>query len=217
MPNRPQGVVLPRRRRDRRARIAGRDRRAGREGLTTWSSSSTATCSAWTARCAATARSSRSWKASSSAAPAGTRSRPCGAGYWDPLLARDGRRMLAKLMMETVDGDYQNFRPIGGAYTASISSASTPETRAMVANTVRRRHLAPQPRRPRPAQGLCGLPRGGEPPPGQPTVILAKTVKGYGMGKPANRKHRPTRPRSSTRRRAKPFRDRFNMPIPTTS
>ena len=70
--DRPQGLVLPRRRRDRRARIARRDLASpAAKASTTWSSSSTATCSASTARCAATARSSRNWKASS-AAPAGT-------------------------------------------------------------------------------------------------------------------------------------------------
>ena len=72
---RPQGVGVPRRRRNGRAGVARRDHacRCARSS-TTWCSSSTATCSGSTARCAATARSSRSWRPRSSA-PAGTSSR----------------------------------------------------------------------------------------------------------------------------------------------
>jgi hypothetical protein len=83
------GVVLPRRRRDGRARDARRPSRwPAASSSTTSPGSSTATSSASTARCAATARSSRSSRPSS-AAPAGTSSRSCGATKWDELLAAD--------------------------------------------------------------------------------------------------------------------------------
>ena len=79
--------------------------------------------------------------------------------YWDPLLAKDTSGMLRQLMMETVDGEYQNCKAFGGAYTREHFFGKYPETAALVAQPVRRRHLAPQPRRPRSAQGLRGLPR----------------------------------------------------------
>jgi len=54
--------------------------------------------------------------------------------YWDPLLARDTNGVLRKLMMETVDGEYQNCKAFGGAYTREHFFGKYPETRAMVAN-----------------------------------------------------------------------------------
>ena len=82
--------------------------------------------------------------------------------YWDPLLARDTNGMLRKLMMETVDGEYQNCKAFGGKYTREHLLRQVPGNRGHGRQPVRRRHLAPQPRRPRPAQGLRGLPPGGE-------------------------------------------------------
>jgi pyruvate dehydrogenase E1 component len=101
---------------------------------------------------------------------------------WDPLLARDPTALLRAPMMETcVDGEYQTFKANDGAYVREHFFGKYPELLELVAAHVRRRHLAPEPRRPRPAQGLRRLPRRGRAQ-GQPTVILAKTVKGYGMG-----------------------------------
>ena len=54
--------------------------------------------------------------------------------YWDPLLARDKSGKLMQLMMETVDGEYQNFKARGGAYTREHFFGKYPETKALVAN-----------------------------------------------------------------------------------
>src|SRR6478736_9714408 len=101
--------------------------------------------------------------------------------YWDPLLARDSSGMLRKLMMETVDGEYQNCKAFGGKYTRENFFGKYPETAALVANLS--------------DDDIWRLNRGGHDPhkvyaayhealntTGMPTVILAKTVKGYGMG-----------------------------------
>ncbi len=53
---------------------------------------------------------------------------------WDPLLARDQKGLLQKVMEETVDGEYQNFKAKGGAYTREHFFGKYPETREMVAN-----------------------------------------------------------------------------------
>ena len=54
--------------------------------------------------------------------------------YWDPLLQRDKDGILRKLMMETVDGEYQNCKAFGGAYTRENFFGKYPETKAMVSN-----------------------------------------------------------------------------------
>src|SRR3546814_5679235 len=54
--------------------------------------------------------------------------------YWDPLLARDTSGKLRQIMMETVDGEYQNCKAFGGAYTREHFFGKTPETAALVAN-----------------------------------------------------------------------------------
>src|SRR3546814_372529 len=57
-----------------------------------------------------------------------------GGSYWDPLLARDTSGKLRQVMMETVDGEYQNCKAFGGAYTREHFFGKTPETAALVAN-----------------------------------------------------------------------------------
>ncbi|MCK5829690.1 MAG: pyruvate dehydrogenase (acetyl-transferring), homodimeric type [Methylococcales bacterium] len=99
---------------------------------------------------------------------------------WDALLARDKDGHLARRMMECVDGDYQTFKSKDGAYVRE-HFFNTPELKAMVSDYS--------------DQDIWGLDRGGHDPAkvfaayhaavnhkGQPTVILAKTIKGYGMG-----------------------------------
>ena len=101
--------------------------------------------------------------------------------YWDPLLAQDKDGILRKLMMETLDGEYQNCKAFGGAYTREHFFGKYEETARMVANMS--------------DDDIWHLNRGGHDPhkvyaaydaamktEGVPTVILAKTVKGYGMG-----------------------------------
>ena len=82
--------------------------------------------------------------------------------YWDPLLARDTKGILRKLMMETVDGEYQNCKAFGGAYTREHFFGKYPRDARDGRQSFRRRHLAPESRRPRSAQGVCGVSRRGE-------------------------------------------------------
>ncbi|MBB5207624.1 pyruvate dehydrogenase (acetyl-transferring), homodimeric type [Chiayiivirga flava] len=132
--------------------------------------------------------------------------------YWDPLLARDTNGVLRKLMMETVDGEYQNCKAFGGKYTRENFFNRYPETAAMVANLS--------------DDDIWRLNRGGHDPhkvyaaydaavktKGQPTVILAKTVKGYGMGS-AGESLNPTHQTKKLDDDAiRVFRDRFNIPV----
>lgn len=103
-------------------------------------------------------------------------------GYWDPLLARDKDGILLKRMHECVDGEFQAYKAKGGAYTRKYFFGKYPELADMVANMT--------------DEDIWRLNRGGHDPikvyaayaaavahQRQPTVILAKTVKGYGMGR----------------------------------
>ncbi len=132
--------------------------------------------------------------------------------YWDPLLALDTKGKLRQLMMETVDGEYQNFKAFGGAYTREHFFGKYPETSAMVANLS--------------DQDIARLNRGGHDPhkvyaayaeaharKGMPTVILAKTVKGYGMGDAGESKNITHQQKKMDTASIKAFRDRFNIPV----
>jgi pyruvate dehydrogenase E1 component len=133
-------------------------------------------------------------------------------GYWDALLAHDTSGMLKKLMMETVDGEYQNCKAFGGAYTREHFFGKYPETAAMVAKLS--------------DDDIWRLNRGGHDPhkvyaayaaaaahKGQPTVILAKTVKGYGMGKSGESLNPTHQTKKLDDEAVRAFRDRFNIPI----
>ncbi|TAL87189.1 MAG: pyruvate dehydrogenase (acetyl-transferring), homodimeric type [Rhodanobacter sp.] len=134
--------------------------------------------------------------------------------YWDPLLARDSHGVLRKLMMETVDGEYQACKAFGGAYTREHFFGKYPETRAMVANLS--------------DDDVWRLNRGGHDPhkvyaayhaavhtEGMPSVILAKTVKGYGMGLGSGESENPThQQKKMDDESVRVFRDRFHIPIP---
>jgi pyruvate dehydrogenase E1 component len=131
---------------------------------------------------------------------------------WDPLLARDSRGLLRRLMMECVDGEYQNFKAKGGAYTREHFFGKYPDLREMVANMS--------------DDDIWRLNRGGHDPhkvynayraavehEGQPTVILAKTVKGYGMGKAGEGLNVTHQQKKLDDEALKEFRDRFNIPV----
>ncbi len=132
--------------------------------------------------------------------------------YWDPLIARDVDGQLLKIMEESVDGEYQNYKSKGGKYTRDNFFGKTPETAAMVANMS--------------DEDIWRLNRGGHDPhkvfnayhkavnhKGQPTVILAKTVKGYGMGKSGEGKNIAHQVKKMNMDALKHFRDRFKVPI----
>jgi len=105
-------------------------------------------------------------------------------GLWDPLLAKDKNGLLQQRMNETVDGEYQNYKAKGGAYTRKHFFGKYPELLKLV------EHLSDD--------DIMRLNRGGHDPfkvyaayhravnhTGEPTVILAKTIKGYGLGEGA--------------------------------
>ena len=132
--------------------------------------------------------------------------------YWDPLLARDTHGLLQQRMEEAVDGEYQAYKANDGAFVREHFFGKYPELKAMVANMS--------------DSDVWRLNRGGHDPhkvyaayaqavkhKGQPTLILAKTVKGYGMGD-AGEGQNPTHQQKKLGEDAlKAFRDRFNIPI----
>jgi pyruvate dehydrogenase E1 component len=131
---------------------------------------------------------------------------------WDPLLAKDHRGLLRRVMEECVDGEYQNFKAKGGAYTREHFFGKYPELKAMVANMS--------------DEEIWRLNRGGHDArkvnaayaaamahKGQPTLILAKTVKGYGLGKMAEGQMVAHQAKKLDEDALRTFRDRFNIPV----
>ncbi len=131
---------------------------------------------------------------------------------WDPLLAQDTRGLLRRLMMECVDGEYQNFKAKGGAYTREYFFGKYPELKEMVANLT--------------DEDIWRLNRGGHDArkvynaylaasthKDQPTVILAKTVKGYGMGRAGEGQNITHQQKKLDDEALREFRDRFNIPV----
>ncbi|HWP20980.1 MAG TPA: pyruvate dehydrogenase (acetyl-transferring), homodimeric type [Burkholderiaceae bacterium] len=133
--------------------------------------------------------------------------------YWDPLLARDKEGILKQVMMETVDGDYQAFRANDGAFVRKHFFGRHPKLLEMVSKMS--------------DEDIWRLNRGGHDPQkvyaayhravnhkGQPTVLLIKTVKGFGMGKSGEGKNTAHQTKKLTDDDIRAFRDRFNIPIP---
>jgi pyruvate dehydrogenase E1 component len=132
--------------------------------------------------------------------------------YWDPLLARDKDGILQQVMMDTVDGEYQNYKANDGAYVRAHFFGKHPKLLEMVARMS--------------DEDIWRLNRGGHDPHkvyaayhaavnhvGQPTVILAKTVKGFGMGKIGEGKNTTHQQKKLTDEAIREFRDRFAIPI----
>ena len=133
-------------------------------------------------------------------------------GYWDPLLARDDKGLLKKRMEEAVDGEYQAFKAKDGAYVREKFFGKYPELKEMVTNMT--------------DEDIWRLNRGGHDPhkvyaayaaamahTGQPTVILAKTVKGYGMGEAGEGQNTTHQQKKMGEEALLAFRDRFNIPL----
>jgi pyruvate dehydrogenase E1 component len=131
---------------------------------------------------------------------------------WDELLARDTTGRLMQLMNETVDGDYQTLKSRNGKYVRDEFFGRYPETAALVADWSDDR--------------VWGLLRGGHDPvkvyaaykaasehKGQPTVILAKTIKGYGMGEAGEALNIAHQAKKMDINAVRAFRDRFHVPI----
>jgi pyruvate dehydrogenase E1 component len=132
--------------------------------------------------------------------------------HWDPLFESDHHGKLLQRMNETVDGEYQNYKAKGGAYTREHFFAKDPELLEMVA------HLSDD--------DIMRLNRGGHDPyklyaayhaavnhTGQPTVILAKTVKGYGMGEAGESENTAHQTKKLNVDGLRHFRDRFDIPL----
>src|SRR5687768_5245853 len=132
--------------------------------------------------------------------------------YWDPLLARDKDGILKRVMEECVDGEYQNFKANDGAFVRKHFFGKHPKLLEMVADMS--------------DEEIWRLNRGGHDPhkiyaayhaavnhKGQPTVILAKTVKGYGMGEAGEGQNITHQQKKMGDEAVRSFRDRCQIPI----
>ncbi|MEY4848071.1 MAG: hypothetical protein RLZZ36_1184, partial [Pseudomonadota bacterium] len=131
---------------------------------------------------------------------------------WDPLLAKDNQGLLRRVMEDSVDGEYQNFKAKGGAYTREHFFGKYAELKAMVANMSdeeiwRLNRGGHDPRKVYAAYAAASQHRG------QPTVILAKTVKGFGMGKAGEGQMVTHQQKKLSDDDLRAFRDRFNIPV----
>ena len=132
--------------------------------------------------------------------------------YWDPLLTKDKSGLLVKRMNECLDGEYQAFKAKGGAYVRKNFFGKYPELRDLVSTMTDR--------------DIWKLNRGGHDPhkvyaaydaavktKGQPTVILAKTIKGYGMGKSGESTNITHQQKKLGEEDLLYYRDRFDIPL----
>ena len=131
---------------------------------------------------------------------------------WDQLLVADVTGILRKRMEECVDGEYQDYKSKNGAYVREHFFGKYPELKSMVA------HMSDD--------EIWGMTRGGHDPlkvyaaykaasehKGQPTVILAKTVKGYGMGESGEGQMISHQAKKMNEEALRQFRDRFQIPV----
>ncbi len=133
-------------------------------------------------------------------------------GKWDRLLAKDKSGLLLKRMEEVVDGEYQTYKSKDGAYVRQHFFGKYPELLELVADMS--------------DDEIWGLNRGGHDShkvfaayaaavkhKGQPTVILAKTIKGYGMGSSGEAQNPTHQQKKMDVESLRKFRDRFNIPL----
>ncbi len=133
--------------------------------------------------------------------------------HWDVLLAKDTTGLLKKRMQECVDGDYQNYKAKNGAYVREHFFGKYPELLELVKDMS--------------DDEIWHLNRGGHDPQkvyaayynavnkndGKPTVILAKTIKGYGMGEAGESQNITHQQKKMDVEALKRFRDRFSIPV----
>jgi pyruvate dehydrogenase E1 component len=131
---------------------------------------------------------------------------------WDSLLARDKKGILMRRMMECVDGEYQTFKSKDGAFVRE-HFFNTPELKELVADWS--------------DEDIWNLNRGGHDPhkvyaafhaavnhSGQPTLLLPKTIKGYGMGESGEAQNITHQQKKMSIESIRRFRDRFQIPVP---
>ena len=124
---------------------------------------------------------------------------------------RPRRRCSCGAWRRRVDGEYQTYKSRDGAYVREHFFGAYPELRELVARHDRRRDLGAQPRRPRPAaRSTPPTPRPSRTR-GQPTVILAKTIKGYGMGEAGEGQNITHQQKKMNEAALLAFRDRFEL------
>jgi len=131
-------------------------------------------------------------------------------GNWDSLIARDTSGKLLQLMEETVDGDYQTFKSKDGAYVREHFFGKYPETAALVADMTDEEIFALK-RGGHDSSKLYAAFKNAEETAGKPTVILAKTVKGYGMGAAAEGKNIAHGVKKMTEEHIESLRDRLGL------
>ncbi len=131
---------------------------------------------------------------------------------WDPLLARDTEGVLRRLMEECVDGEYQNFKAKGGAYTREHFFGKYPQLRAMVAN-MSDEEIWRLNRGGHDARKVYAAYAAAQAHQGQPTVILAKTVKGFGLGKGGEGQMVAHQQKKLSVEDLRAFRDRFHIAV----
>ena len=132
---------------------------------------------------------------------------------WDPLLARDTSGLLIRRMEECVDGEYQNFKAKGGKYVREKFFGKYPELLKLVEDMT--------------DEQLANLRRGGHDPvkvynaykravetKGKPTVILAKTVKGYGLGEAGEGRNVTHQQKKLNEKQVAYFCQRFGLDFP---
>src|SRR6266853_1526380 len=133
--------------------------------------------------------------------------------YWDPLFARDLEGRLLRVMEDTVDGEYQNYKANDGAFVRKHFFGKDPKVLEMVSRMT--------------DEDIWRLNRGGHDPhkiyaayaaavkhSEQPTVILAKTIKGYGLGKQGQAKNPTHQLKKLDIATIREIRDHFKVPIP---
>lgn len=131
--------------------------------------------------------------------------------HWDALFSRDKEGILMRRLGEVVDGEFQTYRANNGAYIRE-HLFNTPELKALVADWS--------------DDDIWQLNRGGHDPhkvfaayhaavnhKGQPTIILAKTIKGYGMGDSGEAQNITHQQKKMSMESLKQFRDRFHIPV----
>jgi len=131
---------------------------------------------------------------------------------WDALLAKDDKGLLVKRMNEVVDGQYQKYTVMPGSYIREHFFGADPELKEMVA------HLSDE--------KLKKLRRGGHDPEkvyaayaaamkchGKPTVVIAKTIKGYGLGEVGEGRNVTHQQKKLNEEELRAFRSRFGIPI----
>ncbi|MFT5558088.1 MAG: pyruvate dehydrogenase E1 component, partial [Sphingobacteriales bacterium] len=131
-------------------------------------------------------------------------------GNWDSLLAQDSSGKLLQLMEETVDGDYQTFKSKDGAYVREHFFGKYPETAALVATWTDEEIFALK-RGGHDSSKVYAAFKNAQETKGKPTVILAKTVKGYGMGPAAEGKNIAHGVKKMNDSHIQSLRDRLNL------